>query len=215
MPDTSHVQALAADVTDPKRIFVGIEVGGVMRSCDGGKSWEDHPEGADADPHILLTHPAAPGRVYEGGGGAYAESPDRGDTWQRETDGFPDDIRYFYSIETDPSDPDTVLMVCGRDHLSGHGLIPGGKRWSALYRKRRGAGWHEIREGLPDRDGNEMGYLASDGRTPGLFFYTTTRGALYRTRDHGSHWQRIEMQWPDAVADGIAVSRLTASWTSQ
>jgi hypothetical protein len=44
---------------------VGIELGGVMRSRDGGKTWIDHNPRAYSDAHQLLTHPLAPERLYE------------------------------------------------------------------------------------------------------------------------------------------------------
>lgn len=199
-PDRHHVQSLATDIEDPDRLFVGIEVGGVMRSNDRGATWEDHNDDVDADPHVLLTHPDAPGRVYVGGGGAYCQTLDGGETWQRELDGFEDDIRYFYALAVDPGDPETVLLVSGRDHITGHALIPGRPAWSTLYR-RSPEGWHEVSDGLPEREGNEMGHLATDGQTPGLFFYVTVNGRLFRSTDAGRTWNELELAWP---ADGPA-----------
>jgi hypothetical protein len=78
-PKTHHVRCILCDPTDPQRIFVGIEQGGVMRTLDGGKTFEDHNPQAQNDPHTLAATTQAPGRIYEAGGGGYRESRDKTD----------------------------------------------------------------------------------------------------------------------------------------
>ena len=63
---------IAPDRHDPELLFVGIELGGVMRSTDGGLSWEDRKPNSQHDAHAVLTHPSAAGRVYEAAGGGVA-----------------------------------------------------------------------------------------------------------------------------------------------
>ena len=82
-PWTHHVSTIALHPTDPKSLAVGIELGGVMRSADGGQTWIDHNPQAYSDAHQLLTHPLAPERVYEVAGQGIAISPDRGHSWRR------------------------------------------------------------------------------------------------------------------------------------
>lgn len=48
-PWTSHVRSIALSPEDPDLIVAGIELGGVVRSEDGGKSWQDQRPGAYAD----------------------------------------------------------------------------------------------------------------------------------------------------------------------
>jgi photosystem II stability/assembly factor-like uncharacterized protein len=61
-PWTSHVRWIAPSPHDADLLLVGIELGGLMRSTDGGATWEDHRPGAQPD-----------GQLWE--------SRDRGDTW--------------------------------------------------------------------------------------------------------------------------------------
>jgi hypothetical protein len=87
-PWTHHVRTIALHPTDPDSLIVGIELGGVMRSFDGGRTWMDHNPQAHSDAHQLLTHPLAPDRVYEVAGQGIAISPDRGGSWRRLDDGL-------------------------------------------------------------------------------------------------------------------------------
>src|SRR4028119_309906 len=59
-PWTSHVRSIAVSFENPNLIATGIELGGVMRSSDGGESWQDQRPGAYADCHTLATHAATP-----------------------------------------------------------------------------------------------------------------------------------------------------------
>ena len=58
-PWTSHVRWIAPSPHDAELILVGIELGGLMRSTDGGQTWHDHRPGAQRDVHSLAWHPQA------------------------------------------------------------------------------------------------------------------------------------------------------------
>src|ERR671930_26114 len=76
-PWTSHVRWIAPSPHDANLLLVGIELGGLMRTTDGGASWQDHRPGAQPVVHSLAWHPRAEGRAYEAGGGGSAGG-DRG-----------------------------------------------------------------------------------------------------------------------------------------
>src|SRR5262249_22603710 len=103
-PWTSHVRWIAPSPHDGDLLLVGIELGGLMRSGDGGATWQDHRPGAQPDVHSLAWHPRVPGRAYEAGGGGTASSSDAGETWLRADDGR--DRNYAWSVAVDPDDPE-------------------------------------------------------------------------------------------------------------
>lgn len=209
-PDTHHVHQILPDPNEPGTILVGIEQGGIMRSVDGGRSFEDHVDPADYDPHTLLAHPDAPGRVYEGGGVSYCESRDGGASWRRDLAGIPDDVRYFYSLAVDPGDPETLVISAARDPFSGHAVFFDAPVWSTLYRRADGGDWQEVTDGLPDRDGTVMGTLATNEAEPGVFYYVTVPGEVYRSQDGGRSWDRVELEWPSGLSPR-AVSAVVAA----
>jgi hypothetical protein len=88
-PDTHHVQRIAHGANG--WLHVAIEAGAMLRSRDGGWTFEDRLPDSPIDTHVLLTHPLAPGRLYAALGDAlftpgrsFAESrdDDDGDSWQ-------------------------------------------------------------------------------------------------------------------------------------
>jgi photosystem II stability/assembly factor-like uncharacterized protein len=200
-PHTHHVVSLDTDPVDPARFYVGIELGGIIRSEDGGETFIDAEPGQDLDPHQIRTHPLAPGRVYEGGGSCYCESRDYGATWTRDIDAIPDDVRYFFTLAVDPGDPDTIVFSSARDPFTGHEAVPGATAWSTVYRRTASLDWHELttEHGLPPQEGTRMGWLDTDEKTPGELFYTTTPATVYRSSDGGDHWEKIQIEWPDGI----------------
>jgi photosystem II stability/assembly factor-like uncharacterized protein len=55
-PFIGYVQGIALSPTDPNVMVVGIEAGAVVRSTDGGKTWQDHRKGALRDCHSITFH---------------------------------------------------------------------------------------------------------------------------------------------------------------
>jgi len=77
-PWTHHVRWIEPDATIAERLFVGIELGGVMRSLDGGQIWEDRQPGSQYDCHTLRTHPQAGARCHlRSGRGRFCREPRR------------------------------------------------------------------------------------------------------------------------------------------
>jgi len=201
-PDTHHVRWIAVAPDDPDRLYVAIEAGAFVRSTDGGESWEPHAEGARRDNHTVITHPDAPERVGVAAGDGYAESGDRGTTWQYPQEGL--EHRYVWGLAVDPGDPDRAVVSAARGARSAHTLAS-----AEAYVYRRDAGddgsWHLAMDGLPDPEGTVRAVLAAGG--PGEFYALTNRG-LYRSRDGGGSWARLPVEWPDTdtVGRGLAVS---------
>ena len=101
-PWTSHVRSIALSPEDPDLIVAGIELGGVVRSPDGGESWQDQRSGAYADCHALATHAAAPEMLCEAAGGGFAESEDFGESWEAADAGIKH--RYVWGLTVDQED---------------------------------------------------------------------------------------------------------------
>src|SRR3712207_4874562 len=81
-PWTSRVRAIAPSYEDPDLVVVGIELGGIVRSTDGGETWQDQRPGAQPDCHSLSAHPEATELLYEAGGGGFAQSTEFGGGWE-------------------------------------------------------------------------------------------------------------------------------------
>jgi photosystem II stability/assembly factor-like uncharacterized protein len=190
-PWTSHVRWIAPSPHDPGVVLVGIELGGLMRTEDGGESWADHRPGAQRDVHALAWHPTEPGRAYEAAGGGAAWSHDGGETWEPADDGR--DRHYTWALAVDPADSGRWYVSAAPGPFEAHGSRPAR---AALYRWSGAGPWEELDLGLP-RPLEAMPYALAwnDGRlVAGL-----RDGRLLASDDGGDTWRAVEATGLDRV----------------
>jgi hypothetical protein len=180
-PWTSHVRWIAPSPHDADLLLVGIELGGLMRSTDGGATWQDHRPGAQRDVHSLAWHPRVEGRAYEAGGGGAAFSEDWGETWREADDGR--DRHYTWSVAVDPDDPELWYVSASTGPFAAHGRRDPQAR---IYRRRAGEPWQPLSGGLPEPlPAMPYALVARDGR----LFAGLADGQIWESGDQGDSWQ--------------------------
>jgi photosystem II stability/assembly factor-like uncharacterized protein len=184
-PWTSHVRWIAPSPHDPARLLVGIELGGLMVSEDGGETWHDHRPGAQRDVHSLAWHPTVRGRAYEAGGGGAAWSSDGGLTWQPADEGR--DRHYTWSVAVDPDDPYLWFVSASPGPREAHRV---GQANALLYRWHGEGPWERLDGGLP-RPLDAMPYALV--ATHGSLFAGLADGRLYTSEDRGDTWREAEL----------------------
>jgi photosystem II stability/assembly factor-like uncharacterized protein len=137
-PWTHHVRWIAPDPHHPERLLVGIELGGVMYTEDGGASFADHRPGAKLDAHCLTWHPNAEGRAYQAAGDGAAWSRDGGRTWQSADAGR--DLGYCWALAVDPDEPERWYVSAASGPGTAH---RGASARGRLYRWDAGH-WHAL-----------------------------------------------------------------------
>ncbi len=198
-PWTHHVRTIALHPTDPNSLVVGIELGGVMRSFDGGATWIDHNPEAHSDAHQLLTHPLAPERVYEVAGQGIAVSPDRGESWRRLDAGL--DRRYAWATAADPANPDLWYASISRGPYAAHSCGDG----QSLLLRSRGNGWSAIDRWGDDPALRRMPYaLSALPGQPDRLLVGLRGGAMLVTGDGGDTWDRLDSALDDVIALAVA-----------
>ncbi|HTT74950.1 MAG TPA: hypothetical protein VMF50_03125 [Candidatus Binataceae bacterium] len=82
-PYRPRVRSITFDPTDPESFYVGVEVGGLFRSPDGGGSFERLNHGLPADVQCVAADPSDRSRLYVATGQGLYVSADRGASWSR------------------------------------------------------------------------------------------------------------------------------------
>jgi photosystem II stability/assembly factor-like uncharacterized protein len=191
-PWTSHVRWIAPSPHEPGLLLVGIELGGLMRSLDGGESWDDHRPGAERDVHSLLWHPREAGRAYEAGGGGAAWSADGGDTWRAADAGR--DRHYTWAVAADPGDADRWFVTASTGPFAAHG---GRDPQARVFRWEGEGPWQPVGGGLPEPlDAMPYALAHVDGR----LFAGLADGRVYVTSDAGESWEALALQGDPVTA---------------
>src|ERR687892_1012001 len=185
-PWTSHVRWIAPNPHNADRLLVGIELGGVMLSEDGGQTWKDHRPGAQPDCHALAWHPEVVGRAYEAAGGGAAWSSDGGDTWRGADEGR--DRDYTSALAVDPEDPGRWYVSASPSPMLAHGSR---SAEAHLYRWQGDGPWERLTEGLPDPL-DSMPYALATAEA--ALFAGLADGEIWRSDDRGDSWRRLALE---------------------
>jgi photosystem II stability/assembly factor-like uncharacterized protein len=173
-PWTHHVRWIAPDPHHSERLLVGIELGGLMYTDNGGATFSDHRPGAKRDVHSVAWHPRRDGRAYEAAGDGAAWSSDGGLSWEAADAGR--ELRYCWALAVDPSDPDCWYVSAA----SGPGAAHSAR--SARGRLYRWSGaWEEL--ALPS-DTMPYALSVSDGELVAAM----ADGRVFHSPDRGQTW---------------------------
>lgn len=189
-PSTHHVRWLE---WTPDRLYAAVEAGALLRTADGGETWQDRVPSGPRDTHSMATHTRRPDLAYSAAGDGFYVTEDGGETWQPMEAGL-GDRTYCWSVIRAPGDPDRLLASAAFGARSAHTYETAD---SAVFRRDAGADEWTRCTGLPGPEGLLRPELAATG-DPGGAVAATNRG-LYRTDDWGETWTRLTPDWPPGL----------------
>ena len=222
---SSSIGAVAFFPGDPSIIWVGTgeanvrnSVGwgdGVYKSADGGKTFIR--VGLEDSYHIarIIAHPdnpdilyvAAQGHLwgYSGQRGLY-KTTDGGETWQKLSNGLPDDGKTGCTdIEMDPNDPAVLYAAFWQRLRQPHRFDSGGPNGGLFKSEDEGKTWKKLTQGLPEGDIGRIG-IAVYRKNPQIVMAIVEHGfqprrgskdyedmkklgsGIYRSEDGGATW---------------------------
>jgi len=200
---------------DAHALYAALEVEGVLRSIDGGRSWSDtsdrlfaladachlqeklgtmDPRKSMADGHAVTAAPTGPDALFYANRLGVFRSDDGGRQWQ--------DIRldrfsaqtYVRSIVASRHDPQTI-HACLSIKASGD---DGG-----IWRSRDGgASWRRIDPGL--NPGSTMMNVCAHPQSDDVLFAVSYNGGVFGTLNAGEDWHRLPL--PADASEAFAVA---------
>ncbi len=195
-PNIPHVKAMASDPRDPKRIYAGVEQGGLFLSVDGGASWRELEEYAKPtdenyrDIHQIVMRPNHPDEVFLTTGMGLYRSENGGETWEHMTGRY-DRVGYPNQIIFSPAD-DSTLYMCGSHRIPGKWRIEKEARATVLVSHDLGRNWESAAGGMPDpMKGNLEGMSVYQWSGGFSLFAGTTDGIVWCSDDAGAKWREI------------------------
>ena len=180
-----RVLELAANPADPDELYGAVEVGGVIRSLDGGEHWDNMSHGQyvnddTVDTHGVLVGRWRPGTVFAISRAGLFSSTDQGRHWAsaRLEPLNAKGQTYCRDIHEVPGDPKTLWVAAGAGFQSDVG---------ALFRsKDGGSSWTRVDMGVKPRA--TMFSIVFDERQPKRMFCATGGGEVFASEDGGASW---------------------------
>ncbi len=188
-PHVAHVKHITFDPRSADTIYASIEVGGALKSTDGGRTWRQLT-GFFEDVHRMMVTAARPDDLLMGNGIGVYRSGDAGETWEQLTDRSAR-IAYPDAVIIHPRHPDTVFMAGA---ICGPGQWRQTKTADARVARSRDGGrrWEYLEGGLPGHiHGNIEGFTLAVWPGGSALFAGTTDGDVFLSEDEGDTWSTI------------------------
>jgi len=194
------VKHVTFDPRDSAVMYVCVEQGALLKSSDGGRSFQelefqDETYKLNKDTHRIVFNPKNPDEIYVDGGDGIARSRDAGVTWERVATpairvAYPDHL-YF------SPDGDGSLFVAGGGS-SPDAWRRTGKAESAIVISRdNGKSWSQLRGGMPESlDGNIEAVTMVSWPGGFGFFAGTSDGEVFCSEDKGATWRLLARTRP-------------------
>jgi len=209
-PHREHVRHIFVHPDEPNLLLVCLEHGGVIRSFDRGKTWQDVSEGIDyRDIHHISAAPGRKDLYFVATARGFFKCNDPGNGWQRAENGFTRD--YFHDFVFLPGDPG-VMLVATADKSPGYWDRPE-RAQGALFRSRNQAeSWERVGVGkwLPANMRQMVWALAQHPEDPSIVYAglgevsrgrsadasQRGEGDLLVSQDQGDNWERLPLDLP-------------------
>ena len=196
--------SIIVDPRDSNHLFVGVSVGGVFESTDGGQTWEGRNKGLIAeflpdphaeyghDPHCLVASPSNPDILWQQNHCGVFRSIDAGRHWDNISQ--PEQgIKFGFPIVVDEEDEQTAWVVPGvsdevRTAVNG-----------ALFVARTedgGQSWTELRHGLPQKYCYDIVFRHAMDISGNTLAFGSTTGNLFISTDRGDSWECLGSSFP-------------------
>jgi hypothetical protein len=226
----ARVWHLEPSLTDPDKVYAGVEDAALFVSHDGGGSWQElpglreHGSGPSWQPgaggmclHTIVLDPSRPDRMFVAISAAGVfRSDDAGKTWQAtnrglKSEGIPDpdaEVGHcVHRIAMHPSRPDVLFMQ---------------KHWDVMRSDDGGDSWVEISGDLPSDFGFAIDVHAHEPETiyvvpiksDSEHYPPDGKLRVYRSRTGGNDWEPLTKGLPQSdcylnvLRDAMAVDSL-------
>lgn len=215
MPFACRVMRMAQHPSKPGTIFAALEVGGVMRTTDGGESWTDcstdlirlaqkphlkskivsdtSDEGM-LDGHAIAISAADPDAVIVAVRMGLFRTADGGETWQDMEVGRFSPTTYGRDIKVSPSDPNTLYSALS---------VAAASKDGAVYRSQdKGNTWQRFDK--VQVHGTIMSVAPHQTDPRQVYLAARYDGEIFGTLDGGETWQFLPL--PQGVKDVYSIA---------
>src|SRR5262249_23784731 len=189
----TRVTTLRADPTEPDTVWAGVEIDGLRRSRDGGRTWQKAGTGLSSQNiHDLAVIPGdgRGQRLLASTNNDVNLSTDGGETWQPLRVGQVLPWSYCRGLAQRADRPEVVLV--------GHGAAPPGTAGVVAHSADAGASWQVAQ--MPGPANSTVWNFATNAADANLVYACSVSGEVYRSTDGGASWEKLAREFGEIRA---------------
>jgi photosystem II stability/assembly factor-like uncharacterized protein len=189
----TRVTTLVADPANPDTVWAGVEIGGLLRSQDAGRTWHAIGRGLSSqDIHslVIVAQDGRLKRLLASTNNDVNLSTDDGQTWQPLRLGQALPLSYFRGMAQKSGKPEVVFL--------GNGDAPPGSTGVVAQSLDAGQTWQAAR--MPSRANSTIWTFAVHAADPELIYSASVSGEIYRSTDGGGSWEKLPREFGEIRA---------------
>lgn len=195
-----HVRDVTVDPSDPKTIYAALQVGYIVKSTDGGKTWKLLDKNLDCDVHTIVIDPSNPRRLIVSTGGhdsrkghapgrALYISEDGGENWAPAAMNFSQE--YAVPLALDRRNPKLVYAALANGQPGQWRRRTTGAESTMIRSLDGGKNWAPMGSGIATKDFPEA--IVVDDAFPGRVYAACRNGDFYSSEDSGESWRSLDI----------------------
>lgn len=200
-----HVRDITIDPEHPETMYVALQVGYMLKTTDGGASWQLLNRGLDADVHTISIDPADASHVMIATGGhdhrlgkaqgrALYQSADAGQSWTPVAMEFSQE--YSSPLTINPKTPGIAYSAVAHGQ-PGSWKRPTGPEAIMIRTRDGGHSWQELDlDGAPGAKGHFASAIVADEQDPSRVYAALENGDLIGSDDGGDSWAKLGVTIP-------------------
>jgi photosystem II stability/assembly factor-like uncharacterized protein len=201
-----HVRDITIDPKNPKTMYVALQVGYMLKTTDGGKSWELLNENLDCDVHTIVLHPEDSEKIYIATGGhdcrtgkapgrALYSSDNGGKSWAPMAMEFKEE--YSVPLAVHPTQHNVIYSAVANGQ-PGQWRKRGGDAQAFLIRSTdAGKSWKKLEGAVSQANHSFVESFAFDPSNSNNMYAAQQNGDLFGSDDSGNSWYKLNVNVPE------------------
>lgn len=201
-----HVRDITIDSKNPNTIYIALQVGYMLKTTDGGKSWELLNRNLDCDVHTIVLHPEDGEKIFIATGGhdcragkapgrALYSSADGGKNWAPMAADFKEE--YSVPLAIHPNKANVMYSALANGQPGQWRRRQSGAEAFLIQSTDSGMTWRKLDGALSQANKSFVESLAFDPENADFMYAGQRSGDLFASQDSGASWFKLNVGVPE------------------
>jgi photosystem II stability/assembly factor-like uncharacterized protein len=200
-----HVRDITIDPKEPNTIYVALQVGYMIKTKDGGATWELLNKNLDCDVHTIVLHPEDSNKVFIATGGhdcragkapgrALYFSSDGGENWAPMAAEFKEE--YSVPLTIHPKRPNVIYSAVANGQPGQWRKRASGAEAFLIQSMDAGKSWKKLDGEVSRANQSFVEAFAFDPANFDHMYAAQQNGDIFGSEDSGSSWFKLNVKAP-------------------